>query len=81
METIFARKAVSVTELKRNLASVLSQAEREAIAILSHNKPAAYLLSAKHYERLLELLEDVEDAKKIRERAKGPFVEVELNEL
>jgi antitoxin StbD len=81
METIYANKTVSVTELKRNLATVLSQAEQEAIAILSHNKPEAYLLSAKHYERLLELLEDAEDAKLIMQRAEGPFVEVELNEL
>lgn len=81
METIYANKTVSVTELKRNLATVLSQAEREAIAILNHNKPEAYLLSAKHYERLLELLEDVEDAQLIQQRANGPFVEVALNEL
>ena len=81
METIYANKTVSVTELKRNLATILSQAEQEAVAILNHNKPEAYLLSAKHYELLLEVLENMEDAKLVRQRSKGPFVEVELNEL
>lgn len=74
METIYANKTVSVTELKRNLATVLNQAKREAVAILNHNKPEAYLLSAKYYERMLELLEDVGDAKLLLQRSEGPFV-------
>ncbi|MDR1398174.1 MAG: type II toxin-antitoxin system Phd/YefM family antitoxin [Desulfarculales bacterium] len=49
--------------------------------MLNHNKPEAYLLSAKHYERLLELLEDVEDGRLILQRAKGPFGEVDINGL
>ena len=81
METIYASKTVSVTELKRNLATLLNQVERGAIAILNRNKIEAYLLSAKHYERLLELLEDVEDARLILQRANGPFVDVDLNGL
>ena len=81
METIFANKTVSVTELKRNFAAVLNMAEDNAIAILNHNKPEAYLLSATRYEQMLELLEDLEDAKLIKERINGPFVEVDLNDL
>lgn len=81
METIFADKTVSVTELKRNLASVINEAGDDAIAILNHNKPEAYLLSASYYERLLERLEDLEDAKLVKERGEGPFVKVELDEL
>ena len=40
-------KTVGVTELKRNLSGALKKAE--AVAILSHNKAEAYLLSAAHY--------------------------------
>ncbi|MGE4299311.1 MAG: type II toxin-antitoxin system Phd/YefM family antitoxin [Desulfovibrionaceae bacterium] len=81
MQDIYANKTVSVTELKRNLASVLSQAGDDPVAVLNHNKPEAYLLSAALYERLLERLEDLEDAKVVRERAEGPFMEVSLDEL
>lgn len=81
MQTIHAAKTVSVTELKRNFSSILTQAADDPVAVLNHNRPEAYLLSAAHYERLLERLEDLEDMRMVRERAEGPFVEVNLHEL
>lgn len=81
METILADKTVSVTELKRNFAAVISEAEDEAVAILNHNKPEAYLLPAAYYERLLERLEDLEDMRLVKERMDGPFVPIEFDEL
>lgn len=81
METILSDFTVSVTELKRNFVGVLSAAGDEPVAILNHNKPEAYLLSARHYEQLLQLLEDAEDRKLVQERSKGPFIEVSLDAL
>ncbi len=81
METILADRTVSVTELKRNLASVIQEAGNAAVAILNHNRPEAYLLPAAYYEHLLERLEDLEDAELIRKRESGPFVKVHLDEL
>jgi antitoxin StbD len=81
MQTIYANKTVSVTELKRNLSSVLSQAGDDPVAVLNHNRPEAYLLSASHYEQLLERLENLEDARLVQERSGGPFVEVDISEL
>lgn len=81
MQTIMADLTVSVTELKRNFASILAQAEDKPVAVLNHNRPEAYLMSASHYERLLAYLEDLEDAARVRERSAGPFVEVSLDEL
>jgi len=81
MEIIHADLTVSVTELKRNLASVLASANDAPVAVLNHNKPEAYLLSAKHYERILNALEDMEDKLLVEERRNGPFVEVALDEL
>ncbi|MDR1360071.1 MAG: type II toxin-antitoxin system Phd/YefM family antitoxin [Deltaproteobacteria bacterium] len=81
MHTIHAEKTVSVTELKRNFSTILSQAEDDPVAVLNHNRPEAYLLSVGYYERLLEHLEDLEDMKLVDERANGPFVEMSLNEL
>lgn len=81
MESIHADISVSVTELKRNLSSVLATAQDTPVAVLNHNRPEAYLLSARHYENILNHLEDMEDKKVIEERGAGPFVEVTLDEL
>lgn len=81
MDTILSNKTVSVTELKRNFAEIIKQADDNPVAILNHNRPEAYLLPAAHYERLMAYLEDLEDARLVQERTQGPFVEVTLDEL
>ena len=81
MNNIFANMSVSVTELKRNYATIIKEADDSPVAVLNHNRPEAYLLPADHYERLMAYLEDLEDAKLIHERANGPFVEVSLADL
>jgi antitoxin StbD len=81
MDTVLSHFAVSVTELKRNYAGILKEADDSPIAVLNHNRPEAYLLPAGHYERLMSHLEDLEDAKLVSERANGPFVEVNLDDL
>lgn len=81
MEPILASFTVSVTEFKRNYSAILKQAEDNPIAVLNHNRPEVYLLSAAHYQRLLCYMEDLEDAKLVRERGDGPFAEVVLDEL
>lgn len=81
MDTLLSPRSVSVTELKRNYASILSQADDEPVAVLNHNRPEAYLVPAPFFERLLQHLEDLEDAKLVRERMTGPFIEVDPGEL
>jgi antitoxin StbD len=81
MEPVLSHFTVSVTELKRNYADILKQADDAPIAVLNHNRPEAYLLPAGHYERLMAHVEDLEDIKLVRERANGPFVEVDFDAL
>lgn len=81
MEAILANRSVSVTELKRSFSEIINQADDGAIAVLNHNKPEAYLLPARMFERLMAHLEDLEDIKLVQERANGPFVEVNLADL
>lgn len=81
MDTLLSPRSVSVTELKRNYASILSEADDEPVAVLNHNRPEAYLVPAPFFERLLQHLEDLEDAKLVRERMNGPFIEVDPGEL
>ncbi len=56
MEQIRASRSVSITELKRSPSAVLEQAGSEPVAVLNHNRPAAYLLSPQVYEAMLERL-------------------------
>jgi len=81
MEPVLSHFTVSVTELKRNYADILKQADDAPIAVLNHNRPEAYLLPAGHYERLMAHLEDLEDIKLVRERVNGPFVEIDFDAL
>jgi len=81
MNSILAAMSTSVTELKRNYAAILKQADDEPVAVMNHNRPEAYLLPAGYYERLVAYMEDLEDSKLVRERSNGPFVEVGLDDL
>lgn len=56
MEQVLARRSVSITELKRSPSAVLEQAGSEPVAVLNHNRPAAYLLPPHVYEAMLERL-------------------------
>lgn len=81
MNNLLSKTSVSVTELKRNYAGILAQADDEPVAVLNHNRPEAYLVPAGYFERLLNHLEDLEDARLVRERMNGPFIRVDPNEL
>ena len=56
MEKVFASRSVSITELKRSPSAVLEQAGSEPVAVLTRNRPAAYLLSPQVYAATLERL-------------------------
>jgi len=58
MEVVYADASVSITELKKNPSAVIEQAEGFPVAILNHNKPAAYLVPAAAFEALVDKLED-----------------------
>ena len=78
---IYARSTVSMTELRRNPSGILEDAGDEPVAVLNHNKPTAYLLSARAYEALLERLDDAELAKVVKQRQGGKRVKVRLEDL
>ena len=56
MEQLLAMRSVSITELKRSPSAVLAKAGSEPVAVLNHNRPAAYLLSPDVYESIMERL-------------------------
>lgn len=80
-QAIYASITVSMTDLRRNPSAILQDAGDSPIAVLSHNKPAAYLLSARAYEALLERLEDAELTQIVKQRRGGKQVKVALEDL
>jgi len=83
MHQVFADFSVSISELKKNPSSLLAQANGSPIAVLNHNKPAAYLIPADTYEALMDMIEDYELAKLVEERLgdKEQAVPVSLDDL
>lgn len=81
MDLILSDASVSVTELKRNPSAVIDAADGEAVAVLVHNKPSAYLVPALTYRRLLERLEDLELAQLVRSREKERRIKVAIDDL
>ncbi|WP_028863863.1 type II toxin-antitoxin system Phd/YefM family antitoxin [Psychromonas aquimarina] len=83
MRQVLADCSASISELKKNPTALLNEADGSAIAILNHNKPAAYLVPAETYEFLMEMLDDYELAKIVESR-RGDLseaVEVDIDDL
>ncbi len=83
MRRVLADFSVSISELKKNPSSLLSQASGSPIAVLNHNKPAAYLIPAETYEAIMEMIEDYELGKLVEERRgeRAEAVAVSLDDL
>ncbi|TEW48269.1 type II toxin-antitoxin system Phd/YefM family antitoxin [Psychromonas algicola] len=83
MRQVLADCSASISELKKNPTALLNEADGSAIAILNHNKPAAYLVPAETYENLMEMLDDYELGKLVEARRSdlSEAVEVNLDEL
>lgn len=58
METIFADMTVSMSEFKKNPASVLRQANRRPVAVLNHNKAAFYMVEPPLFQAMMDELAD-----------------------
>jgi len=60
-------RTASVTELRDTLAETLGLLEtEEAVMVLRHSKPAAYLVSPRLFESLVACIEDLEDIRDVR---------------
>lgn len=83
MRQVLADCSASISELKKNPSALLNEADGATIAILNHNKPAAYLVPADTYEQLMDLLDDYELSKVIESRRCeiDNAIEVKLDDL
>ena len=62
---------------------MITEASGSPVAVLNHNKPAAYLIPAATYEALMDTIEDYELGKLVEERRndKDQAVSVSLDDL
>ena len=81
LHPILADIAASISELKANPMKVVASGHGMPIAVLNHNEPAFYCVPAAAYEALMELLDDVELLKLVKERADEPSIKVTLDDL
>ncbi|ETD66539.1 prevent-host-death protein [Pelistega indica] len=80
MNSIYAEQSISVTELKRNYASILATVDAP-IAVLNHNKPEAYLIPADYFERMMIQLEDMELNMIAERRKDDKLIQVSIDDL
>jgi antitoxin StbD len=68
MRRILSNYTASISELKKSPSAVIEEAKGEAVAILNHNKPSAYLVPSELYEKMMEIVEDYYLAQEVEER-------------
>jgi antitoxin StbD len=83
MDTIYADYSVSMSDFKRNPAQVLRTAGEKPVAVLSHNRPAFYMVTPKLFEALVEEMADRELENIVRQRLtlRDTAVEVDIEQL
>jgi antitoxin StbD len=58
IEEVLAEACVSISNLKANPAAVIAEAQSRQVAILSRNKPVAYVISPQVWEYLCDVIAD-----------------------
>jgi antitoxin StbD len=83
MNTVLSTYAASISELKKNPSGLMEEAGGEVVAILNHNRPAAYLVPSELYQEMLEKLEDLElmEIVESRKSEKSKAKKVSFDEL
>lgn len=84
MTQILSNYSASISELKKSPSSLIEDAGGEAVAILNHNKPSAYLVPSALYERMMDIIDDYELSKVVRERLdydEDDLVKVSIDDL
>lgn len=81
METLMTQQTVSMSEFKRNPASVLRSANRRPVAVLSHNKAAFYMVEPELFEAMLDQMadRDLENLVRSRLEQKAQAISVDIN--
>ena len=71
----------SISELKANPMKVVASGEGMPIVVLNRNQPAFYCVPAPAYEAMIELIDDMELLKIVKDRLSEESVKVSLDDL
>jgi antitoxin StbD len=67
MRQILASHTASISELKKSPSALIEKAGEEVVAILTHNRPSAYLVPSTVYEAMLQELEKYRAVEEVQE--------------
>ena len=83
MTQILANYSASISELKKSPSSIIEDAGGEAVAILNHNKPSAYIVPSELYEKMIDIIDDYYLSIEVQERLNDgeDSIEVDIDEL
>lgn len=83
MQTILTDITCSMSEFKKNPASVLREANSRPVAVLNHNKAAFYMVEPQLFEAMIEELANQDLYRTVLARAaeKSSAVEVDVDEV
>lgn len=83
MDAIYADYSVSMSEFKKNPAQVLRAAGEKPVAVLTHNRPAFYMVTPKLFEALIEEMADRDLHELVRQRLlrKDAAIEVDIDKI
>ena len=78
---ILTEVAASISELKANPMKVVASGNGMPIAVLNRNEPAFYCVPAAAYEAMMELLDNVELLKLVKERQNEESIRISIDDL
>jgi len=83
MQIMFTDRTVSMSDFKKNPAAVLRVADQHPVAVMSHNKPAFYMVEPKLFEAMLEEISDHELRQTVLARLaeKAHAIEVDIDQI
>ena len=68
MEAIMTQVTTSISEFKKNPNESVAQAGNRAFAVLTNNKPSFYVVPPDLYEKIADIIFDLELAPKLKKR-------------
>ncbi|OIQ83578.1 antitoxin YafN [mine drainage metagenome] len=83
MEEMLADMTTSITEFKKNPNEAVRKAHKRPFAVLTNNRPSFYVITPELFEKISEMLFEIETAPVIRKRMRDlhKAIPVGLNEL
>lgn len=83
MQVVRATLSASISELKKSPTELINKAGNEAVSILNHNVPTAYLIPTKLYHQMLDIIDEYELSKEVAvaKKSKQKPIKVTLDEL